>query len=109
MIETVATCGSAGASGGPAYEVPKTPDRSGAHLLFAGALWMGGFSPDNQLKLAAVRFRQVGNDYWPGPLTTTGDASVTSETCIAFDRTWKTRRQDAQLHDVYFTCLNDPD
>ena len=95
--------------GGPAYEVPKTPDRSGAHSLFAGALWMGGFSPDNQLKLAAVRFRQVGNDYWPGPLTTTGDASVTSETCIAFDRTWKTRRQDAQLHDVYFTCLNDPD
>jgi hypothetical protein len=30
---------------------------------------MGGMSPDSILKLAAVRFRQVGNDYYPGPFT----------------------------------------
>ncbi len=45
------------AQGNPAYEVPKTDDRSGANAIFAGGLWMGGLSPDNQLKLAAVRYR----------------------------------------------------
>lgn len=97
------------AQGLPAYEVPKTEDRSGAHALFAGALWMGGYSPDNQLKLAAVRFRQVGNDYWPGPLTNTGDASIESEVCLQYDRTWKTVRLDASRHNAYYQCLNDPD
>lgn len=102
-------------SAGPAYEVPKTPDRSGAHALFAGALWMGGLSPDNQLKLAAVRFRTLGNDYWPGPLTAydtvtnTGDASIDGETCNEYDRTWKTYRMDAQRQDAYFRCLSDPE
>jgi hypothetical protein len=33
--------------GRPAYEVPKTPDNSGPDALFAGALWMGGMSPDS--------------------------------------------------------------
>ncbi|MEO5585134.1 MAG: hypothetical protein ABIQ75_06750, partial [Flavobacteriales bacterium] len=80
-------------SAGPAYEVPKTPDKTGPNALFAGALWMGGLSPDNTLKLAAVRFRQVGNDYWPGPLTAydtlthTGDASVDGAVCTQYDRT----------------------
>ncbi|MCB0790983.1 MAG: T9SS C-terminal target domain-containing protein [Flavobacteriales bacterium] len=95
-------------SGGPAYEVPKTADRSGADALFAGALWMGGFSPDNQLKLAAVRFRQVGNDFWPGPLTNTGDASIDPDVCLQYDRTWKTLRQDAEVHQGYYQCALDP-
>lgn len=101
-------------TGAPAYEVPKTDNRSGPNALFAGALWMGGLSPDNVLKLAAVRFRQVGNDFWPGPLTmydtinNTGDASIESDVCVQYDRTWKTMRLDAQRHDAYFRCLADP-
>lgn len=49
-----------------AYEVPKG---GGARAIFAAALWMGGTDENGQLKLAAVRFRQVGNDFWGGPLT----------------------------------------
>src|SRR5690606_12833785 len=100
--------------GSPAYEVPKTDNRTGPNALFAGALWMGGLSPDNVLKLAAVRFRQVGNDYWPGPLTmydtitNTGDASIESSVSIEYDRTWKTMRLDAQRHDAYFRCVANP-
>lgn len=100
--------------GAPAYEVPKTDNRTGPNALFAGALWMGGLSPDNVLKLAAVRFRQVGNDYWPGPLTAydtinnTGDASVDGTVCTEYDDTWKTMRLDAQRQDAYFRCLADP-
>ncbi len=105
-------------AGGPAYQVPKTPEgtsiNSGPNALFAGALWMGGKSPDNILKLAAVRFRQVGNDYWPGPLTMfdtvsmTGDASITGPECTFYDKTWKTKRLDAELQAAYFACLSDP-
>lgn len=97
--------------GAAAYEVPKTADRKGPNSLFAGALWMGGLSPDNVLKLAAVRFRQKGNDYWPGPLTAydtinhTGDASVDFQTCLEYDDTWKTMRKDAARQEAYFRCL----
>ena len=94
---------------GPAYEVPKTENRSGPDAIFAGSLWMGGYSPDNQLKLAAVRFRQDGNDFWPGPLTNTGDASITADICTQYDRTWKTLRQDAELHRAFHRCRLDPD
>lgn len=99
---------------GPAYEVPKTDNNTGPNALFAGALWMGGLSPDNVLKLAAVRFRQVGNDYWPGPLTKydpvtgTGDASIDGAVCNQYDRMWKTMRKDAQRQDAYFRCIADP-
>ncbi|MEN9638156.1 MAG: hypothetical protein RLZZ262_24, partial [Bacteroidota bacterium] len=37
-----------------AYEVPKD---GGVSALYSGALWLGGLSPDQQLKLAAVTFR----------------------------------------------------
>lgn len=101
-------------SAGPAYEVPKTPNNTGPNALFAGALWMGGLSPDNVLKLAAVRFRQRGNDFWPGPLTAydtlthSGDASTDAAVCAQYDRTWKTMRVDAQKQNAYFRCLADP-
>ncbi|MEO7080093.1 MAG: hypothetical protein ABIY71_01155, partial [Flavobacteriales bacterium] len=100
--------------GAAAYEVPKTSDRKGPNALFAGALWMGGLSPDNVLKLAAVRFRQKGNDYWPGPLTmydtinNTGDASVDFQTCLEYNDTWKTWRKDAARQEAYFRCVNTP-
>src|SRR5690606_33246222 len=59
------------------YEVPKTEDNTGPNAIYAGGLWLGGLSPDNQLKIAAVLYRAQGkNDFWPGPLTNTGDASV---------------------------------
>ncbi|NOQ71578.1 MAG: T9SS C-terminal target domain-containing protein [Crocinitomix sp.] len=47
------------------YEYPKG---SNSFVIFSGALWMGGEDPNGQLKLAAHRYRQDGNDFWPGPL-----------------------------------------
>ena len=85
-----------------AYEVPKG---GGVSSIYAGALWMGGISPDQQLKLAAVRFRTEGNDYWPGPLTNDGTASVTETTCEQYDRFFVSLRQDAQKHRAYFDCI----
>ena len=38
-----------------AYEVPKG---SGETVIYAGALWMGGTDPNNQLRIAALTFRK---------------------------------------------------
>lgn len=96
--------------GRAAYEVPKTTDESGARALFAGGLWIGGMDPAENLKLAAVMFRQAGqNDYWPGPLDTVGQAAVTPATCLKYDRSWKVTRPQAEQHIRYYTCLADPE
>ncbi len=89
-----------------AYEVPRG---GGARAIFAAALWMGGRDENGQLKLAAVRFRQVGNDFWGGPLSVLaipagdvnfdpllpvgdntirpyGDANVAASECVKYDK-----------------------
>ena len=62
------------------------PANGQATSLFAGSLWIGGLDINDQLKLAALRFRQSGNDYWPGPLTIDGTASVDEITCAQYDQ-----------------------
>lgn len=108
LIETGGSMWQVRATNKPAYEVPKTPDRSGPNSIYAGALWMGGRSLDNNLKLAAVTYRTQGNDFWPGPLSTDGTASVEPDVCETYDHLWKTHRQDVQRHEAYERCKRDP-
>ena len=56
------------------------PANGSATSLFAGSLWIAGVDVNNQLKCAAVRFRQDGNDFWTGPLTLDG-ANIDAVTC----------------------------
>ncbi|MEX2597694.1 MAG: T9SS C-terminal target domain-containing protein, partial [Salibacteraceae bacterium] len=70
------------------YEIPK---ESGKMSLFAGSLWLAGQDISGQFKVAALRFRQVGNDYWTGPLSTV-DAEIDQQTCQDYDRHWETTR-----------------
>jgi hypothetical protein len=84
------------------YEVPKG---SGKHSMFAGALWIGGIDAGNQLKMAAMTYRQGnGNDFWGGPINQT-TYDVTSATCSEYDRHWKLTRQ--QVEDFY-TNVTEP-
>ncbi len=75
------------------------PANGSATSLFAGALWIAGLDINNQLKCAAVRFRQGpdvtsgGNDFWTGPLTLVG-ASIDEATCAQWDRVWKITRAE---------------
>lgn len=59
--------------------------------MFSAALWIGGLDVNGQLKLAAQRYRQVGIDYWPGPLSLV-DASIDEETCSEYDRMFRMTR-----------------
>lgn len=80
------------------YEVPKGGD---AHSIFSGALWIGGLDAGGQLKVAAMTYRQTGNDFWPGPLDTT-TVSIDLATCNAFDRHWKVSRKEVEDYALYF-------
>ncbi len=90
-------------SGDPTYEIPKG---SRKHSMFSASLWIGGLDVNGQLKLAALRYRQVGNDYWPGPLTTDGTASIDGETCIEYDKHFVILRKDV---DDFLAWRSDPD
>ena len=89
-----------------AFMVPK---EEGVSVVYGGALWMGGISPDQQLKLAAVRYRNTGNDFWPGPLTNTGAAEVGPAVCEQYDKFAISQRADAMRHRQYFDCTADPE
>jgi hypothetical protein len=62
--------------------------------MFSASLWIGGLDVNDQLKLAAQRYRGNGNDYWPGPLTIDGTAAVDEETCTKYDKFFITTRRE---------------
>lgn len=103
-------------NGDASYEIPKVDPASGEtsiHSLYAGALWIGGYSPDGQLKLAAVTYRSGGaTDFFNGPLSTNGFA--TADYCnqpnfTFFDQHFLANRTQVQIHRAYFQALDDPD
>jgi len=61
--------------------------------MFSASLWIGGVDVNGQLKLAAQRYRQIGVDYWPGPISRI-DASVDEETCAEYDKMFLMTRAD---------------
>ncbi|HRH38718.1 MAG TPA: T9SS C-terminal target domain-containing protein, partial [Flavobacteriales bacterium] len=95
----------------PGYEVPKAElpaaPWSNPCAIYAGGLWMGGLSSSGQLKVAAVTYRQSGNDFWPGPLNRT-DASTDAAICLAYDKFWTTERAEAEAHIAWANCAGDP-
>ena len=76
------------------YEIPKGGQRNS---MFAGALWIGGVDDGGQLKVAAMTYRQGGNDFWPGPLNTT-TATISAEECNKWDQHFKLERSDVEEH-----------
>ena len=70
------------ANGVAGYEVPAN---SGRFALFSGGLWLGGTDVNGQLKAAVSTFGN-GNDYWTGPLDTTGNAEIQPDRCDFYDR-----------------------
>ena len=107
------------------YEVPKG---TGLHVIFAGALWMGGTDVNGQLKLAALRYRS-GNDFWAGPLTVSpgsgnynplypvgddvvrdyGEANINPDDCIAYDKFYTIRKAEIVRFNIWFECSLDPE
>jgi len=83
------------------YEIPKGSKKTS---MFSFSLWIGGIDVNNNLKLAAYRYGQgatagashAKNDFWPGPLTVDGTASVAPETCASYDKLFRMTRAEVQ-------------
>jgi hypothetical protein len=63
--------------------------------LFAGALWIAGLDAGGQLKVAAMTYRQNGEDFWTGPLDTL-TVSITPTECANWDKLFYVTRQEVQ-------------
>lgn len=80
----------------PKYEIPKVTDANSVrkHSLFAGALWIGGLGRgDGNLRMAAMTYRQRGNDFWPGTLDM-NDVSTDPSRCESWDKMFKVTREE---------------
>ncbi|MBU2018988.1 MAG: T9SS type A sorting domain-containing protein [Bacteroidetes bacterium] len=108
-----------------AYEVPKGGGRT---VIYAGSLWMGGVDINGQLKLAALTFKERGNDFWPGPLTVSpgsgnynpntpvgddavrdyGEANIDPDVCLAYDKFFTMRKGEIIRFNLWWECENVP-
>lgn len=102
----------------PGYEIPVG---SNEFVIYSGGLWIGGTDVNNQLKIAAIRYRTDGNDYWTGPLSTIpgtgniaigtrdyGPAEIDPQTCLDYDQFYITERKDIEQFNAYWLCTQDP-
>lgn len=74
------------------YFVPSNDIKS---TIFQNTLWIGGLDADDSLHLAAVRFNQVGEDFWSGPLRVT-DASTDIFNVMKYHHVWKVSRAEIE-------------
>ncbi|MBQ0160732.1 MAG: hypothetical protein KBT28_08970 [Bacteroidales bacterium] len=80
------------------YHLPKN---SNTCPLYCAALWIGGTDVNDQLRIAALRFGQEGDDFWPGPLELS-TASVDLPVCNAFDKHWIITKTEVQAFMAMF-------
>ena len=86
----------------------EAPNGSGSYVSSSANLWMGGRDANNSLHLAAVRFNQVGEDWWPGPLSNDGSASITPAVSAQYDNVWNVHTAEVVEYQAYCNCLQDP-
>ncbi len=61
---------------------------------------------NDDLHLAAESYRQVGTDFWPGPLSSDGNATTDSANAGQWLRTWKVNRDEINNHMLITIILN---
>ncbi len=91
----------------PNFEVP---DGADTHPLFSGGLWIAGIDGVGVLHGAAMMYEGQGlGDYYPGPLTTDGSASISAEVMEEYNHVWSVTQAEVQTHLDYYYCLMDPE
>ena len=91
------------------YEIPKN---EGVHSLFAGSLWIGGMDNQNNLKIAAMTYRQTGSDFYPGPLNADTESEEYGSTdydgCNDYNQHWVISKNEVEAYVTYMDCVDDP-
>lgn len=82
------------------FEFPKG---SGLNTVFNSTLWIGGIDQTGTLRLAAERYRQMGFDYWPGPLSSNGSSiSIDLSTVVQYQKVWTLTRDEILYHKDHY-------
>lgn len=74
----------------------------GVEPLFTANLWMGGYDPFGNLKVAANTYRSMSsNDYWPGPVNPQTNGTDMG-TCTQWDKVFKVSGPNIETHKARF-------
>lgn len=65
----------------------QTPKNGNIPSVTKAALWIGGYV-NQQLRTAAMTYRQNGQDFWPGPLDT-ANVTIDQNTSNTWDKSWR--------------------
>ncbi|MDD3861251.1 MAG: T9SS type A sorting domain-containing protein [Bacteroidales bacterium] len=70
----------------------EVPSGEGTKSIFCNTLWIGGLDLNQQLKIAAEKYRMDGEDFFPGPLTVDGTAEISPEVVEEWNWIWPISR-----------------
>lgn len=69
------------------------PNNGDAGTIYSNTLWIAGLDDNDNIHCSAVRFNQVGEDYWSGPLRI-NDGSTDIFAVMDYHHVWKIKRSD---------------
>ena len=70
------------------------PNGSGKNTIFCSSIWFAGKDINNNIKVAAETYNNNGTDFWTGPLSVDGNASITQSTVNNWNKVWQIKKQD---------------
>jgi hypothetical protein len=80
---------------------------SGKKTIFNSSIWIGGYDDQDSLHFAGERYRQMGVDLWPGPVSVMdGELSVTDSVVIKWNRVWKLTKEEVIYHKFHYNDEN---
>ncbi len=74
------------------YQYPNDNSENPKHVLFTGALWMGGIDDGGHLKVAGQTYRKSGNDFFAGPILSDESKYI----CNEFNRLWEIEKETVE-------------
>lgn len=78
------------------YQFPKD---SLSQSIWNFTLWLGGIDEDETLRIAAERYRQMGQDYVTGPLSFNSDSAwITNDVISDYLKIWKLNKSEIEYH-----------
>ncbi len=79
------------------------PKESGKSPLFCTNLWIVGTDENDSLHVAAERYRQIGIDFKPGPVSiVNGEVLANDSVTVAWNRVWKLTKDEIIYHKFHY-------
>jgi hypothetical protein len=74
------------------------PNGSTKTSIFSNSFWIGGLDENDNIHLAGERYRQIGEDYWHGPVSNIYDSIYDAK----WFKIWKLTKQEINYHKAHW-------